>query len=336
MRILLAMSKWDYNDQRRGFSFQYETLFPAFKSLNSVEVRFCDTSHLYSKKIKSRRMFELKEQIKTFQPHQIWFLLSQPDDIDHELLLELKENPKLMTCNWYADDSWRFEDFTTQTVHLFDRAITTDAEAYKKYQALGISGVIKTQWAAAFLKKPAPPQTVRYDVSFCGQPHTDRRLMIETMRRKGFPVETFGYGWSKNGFTHHWNRVRKYFNLPLPSFSLGKVSQQEMHDIFQHSRINLHFSKNSAGSYAIHARTFEVPGLGGFLLSEYVEGLEEYFRIGEEIDVFHDGEELSDKVAYYLANDDLRIKMAEKGFERVAREHMYTHRLTEILKTIGQ
>ena len=33
----------------------------------------------------------------------------------------------------------------------------------------------------------------------------------------------------------------------------------------------------------IKGRNFEIPGCGGFLLTDYVPGLERYFQIGEEI-----------------------------------------------------
>lgn len=328
------MTKWDYHDKKRGNSFQYETFLPAFKQLESVDVRFCDTSHLYSKKVKSKLEMELRSQIKELKPHHVWFTLSLANDISHELLLELKENPDISTLNWYADDSWRFEDFTQKTFHLFNYAITTDAGALAKYQQCGFQNVIKTQWAAAFLRPVAGNSECLNNVSFIGQPHTDRREIVQFLLDKGIDVKTYGYGWNSNFVTYNWNRIRKRLDLPLPAFSLGRVSQQEMHRIIHSSKINLHFSKNSAGSYAIHARTFEITGLGGFLLSEYVEGLEEYFEIGEEIEVFRSNDELADKIKFYLKNESMRQDIAKKGYERVKKEHTYKHRLKKILEQI--
>src|SRR5205807_8777796 len=95
------------------------------------------------------------------------------------------------------------------------------------------------------------------------------------------------------------------------------------------SVISLNFA-NSRGDKQIKARTFEVPGAGGFLLTEDAPGLERFYRIGEEIDSFADVDELEAKIRYYLADPRRRDAVAVRGFERTRDEHTYDSRMREI------
>ncbi len=333
-RILLAMCQWDYNDRGRGTSFEYETFYQGLRDCPGIEVRFCNTATQGSARIKARRVAELKQRIESFQPHIVWSMFSSLKPVDRELFMRLKSRQDPVTVNWFADDSWRYDDFTVEARRLFNYAVTTDRPAYERCLADGHRSVIKSQWAASCLREPGEGARYAYDVSFCGQPHTDRRQMVEHLRRRGIDVAVFGYGWRRSYVARKWNSIRKNLRLPLPAFSMGRVGRDNMHRIMAGSKINLHFAKNSAGSFAIHARTFEVPGAGGFLLSEYAPGLEEYFEIGREIEVFRDADEMIDKVRFYLAHDRQRRAIARSGHKRVVREHTYAHRVRAILDTI--
>ena len=59
-------------------------------------------------------------------------------------------------------------------------------------------------------------------------------------------------------------------------------------------------------SRQIKARTFEVPGAGGFLLSEENPNLAKYFRIGEELVTYRDNRDLAQKIRYYLDQPEER------------------------------
>jgi spore maturation protein CgeB len=82
----------------------------------------------------------------------------------------------------------------------------------------------------------------------------------------------------------------------------------------------------------IKARTFEVPGAGGFLLTETADGLERYYTPGTEIETFTDIENLAKKIRHYLARFEARDAIARAGFERTRREHTYDQRVRELLE----
>lgn len=66
----------------------------------------------------------------------------------------------------------------------------------------------------------------------------------------------------------------------------------------------------------ITARTFEIPGVGGFMLHERTDEAEEYFEVGKECALFTDHDDMVDKIRYYLAHDDERCAVAKAGRQR--------------------
>ena len=84
----------------------------------------------------------------------------------------------------------------------------------------------------------------------------------------------------------------------------------------------------------IKARVVEVPMCGGFLLTSYAEGLEEYFRIGEEIICFTSLQDLISKVKYYLENDEERKKIAAAGYKAALERHTWQREFSYILKEL--
>jgi spore maturation protein CgeB len=84
----------------------------------------------------------------------------------------------------------------------------------------------------------------------------------------------------------------------------------------------------------IKGRNFEIPLAGGFQLTNYVIGLEQYLKIGEEVAVFTTPEDCVTQIAAYLADEPGRARLISAGRERVIKEHTYLHRVEKILEKI--
>ena len=63
--------------------------------------------------------------------------------------------------------------------------------------------------------------------------------------------------------------------------------------------------------------------------------IEEYLKIGEEIEIFDGKEDLINKIAKYMADEEKREKIAESGYKRTTQNHTYKQRLRDILKKIS-
>lgn len=121
--------------------------------------------------------------------------------------------------------------------------------------------------------------------------------------------------------------------VTLPASILGGIlSDQELVQMYSRSKINLGFStcgdthKTEERILQIRLRDFEVPMSGGFYMVEYMDELEEFFDIGREIVCYTDGQDLADKIKYYLRHDSEREKIRQAGYERCLREHTWRKR----------
>ena len=85
----------------------------------------------------------------------------------------------------------------------------------------------------------------------------------------------------------------------------------------------------------IKARNFEIPGCGGFLLTGRADNLDDYYEVGKEIVYFENTQDLIEKVRHYLHHEDERAAIAQAGYQRTSREHLYAHRFPEIFQRLG-
>ncbi len=107
----------------------------------------------------------------------------------------------------------------------------------------------------------------------------------------------------------------------------------EMPKVFYLSKINLNITSRSIES-GVPQRVWDIMAVGGFCLTNYQPELEEYFEIGKDLEVYHNLEELEEKVAYYLQHEEQRVRIAINGYRKVREFHHYRARLTEALEYI--
>jgi len=324
VKILFVDLQYDYGMKDRGINQIGEIGFhQSFLKLgHQVECFY------YDDYLKNLEALQEAVQFKADQvkPDLIYFVLFG-EQFKPETLKALSS--KYKTINWFGDDQWRFENFTKKYAPLFTWSVTTDPFAVSKYRKLGIKNVILSQWAALNLNIPVQaPSQYKYDVSFIGSSHSVRRWFIDTFRKKGINVATFGYGW--------------------PS---GPISLEQMMSVFQESKINLNLGnsvhldmryllhnlknpivawKSSKASSQIKARNFEIPYYGGFQLTEYVPTIESYFNLGQELVCFSNVDEALMLTQHYLENDSEREIIKNAGIKKAREFHTYFNRQKEI------
>jgi spore maturation protein CgeB len=261
---------------------------------------------------------ELEAFAREVEPDLVFFFLFE-DEVERETIARLTANG-LVTFNWFADDHWRFDSFSRHYAPAFSLVSTTDPAAPAKYRAAGCDRVVLTQWAFnPYAYVPQEPD-LRYDVTFVGQRYGGRPKVVRALRRAGVDVRCWGHGWET-----------------------GRLPHDEMVSVFAASRINLNLSNAWGGPLLrrrpivgqIKARMFEVPGSGGFLLTERSPHLERYFEPERELSVFATTDQLVDRVRYWLEHEDERTHTARCGQERVLRDHTYDRRFSEIFGAAG-
>lgn len=328
MRVLYVGMAQDYGDPTRGPSFEEMNFRSALEGMGHDVVAF-DFMAREAAVGRAAMNAELAAVEAEIEPDVVFFILFK-DEIAPETIRGMRAP----TVNWFADDHWRFDDFTTIYAPAFDWSVTTDHEALPKYAALGIDTVVLSQWACNRYAYSKTTDELRHDVTFVGQPHGDRLEVVERLQAVDIAVECWGHGWP-----------------------LGKLDHAGMVDVFSSSRLNLNLANSSTNHWTlrmrvgaivrlrkpwdaprrsqIKGRTFEVPGSGGFLLTDRVPYLEEYFDIGREISTFESTDDLVEKIRHWLAHPGERAAVADAGYRRVLSEHTYDHRFAAIFERMG-
>jgi len=110
------------------------------------------------------------------------------------------------------------------------------------------------------------------------------------------------------------------------------ISQADLIKIYNESKISLNISFASGGNrIQVKGRDFEAVGCGSLLLTKDAKEIREYFIPDEEIVTYRDAIDASEKIEYYLKNEDERERIARKGYDRLIREHTMENRFLSIL-----
>lgn len=306
-KILYLAVKYDYGDKKSGLSFEEYNYYHTLKNINNLEVFRLDIYSIYLKYGKSFTNKIIKEVCVIEGINKIIFFLYE-DIIDHNLLKDISDNYPIETIIWLFDDDKRHNE-TVQLTKCFNKVVTTINQKHELRLEKGMNSYLYQFAANHCLYRNFNLEKI-YDVVFIGQNFGNRQEYINHLNSNGVKVLTYGNGWAN-----------------------GRVTQSEMIDIFNKSKIVLNFSSSYANPDLkfLKGRIFEIPSTGAFLLTEICEELEKFFTIGEDLDCFKDKNELLEKVQLYLSDFNLREKIAKKGESIVINKYTIEKQLEELL-----
>lgn len=316
MIILCVLGRHNYGDSARGEGYEYSNFLDALRRLGH-DVRFFESWSRTEYGGFADLNGRLLRKIESIKPDLVLCVL-----LGYEIWLEtlrlIRERCDTVVINWSTDDSWKYEQFSRFVAPAFDLYATTYPSALEKAKRDGYRNFVLTQWAAngASLTPPLRAQDCRYPVSFVGSAYGNRRRWIEQLAKRGIHVECFGHGWGHG---------------PVPGEKVARIIRESV--------ISLNFADSGLmfrglipyRSRQIKARTFEVPGAGGFLVTEAAEGIERYYAPGEEIIVFEGVENLAERIRHFLKHPEERDRIAWAGHHRTEREHTYEARFRQLL-----
>lgn len=113
----------------------------------------------------------------------------------------------------------------------------------------------------------------------------------------------------------------------------GITTHVQMPRIFRLSKINLNITMKGIQS-GLPLRIWDVLGCGGFLLTNYQAEIPSYFEIGRDLECYESVEDCVAKARYYLQHEDIRMEIAQNGYQKVKMMHTYEHRVASILKML--
>jgi spore maturation protein CgeB len=308
MIVLLLLGKHNYGNPERGVGIEYDAFTNAIRNLGHEAHHFEIWDRACYKDFYELNRALLAE-VNRLRPNII-IAVPMHYELWNETLDIIRSWGDVATICWATDDSWKYSKSSKYIGHHYSAMSTTYDYVIPQYHKDGIEKVLLTQWAAntKYLHHPKPASECVHLVSFVGQAHGNRKAKVKKLAKLGFNVDCYGHGWP-----------------------VGSVALHEIPNIINESVISLNFA-NSYGLNQIKARTFEVPASGGFLMTEYAPGLEDFYEIGKEIVIFENLKDLASKIRYYISHPEDRDSIATAGFERTKNEHTYEKRLDKVIK----
>ncbi|MBI3589578.1 MAG: glycosyltransferase [Candidatus Liptonbacteria bacterium] len=343
LKVIYSGLQRENYQPHRGLSFEYNNFYLTLKNMPGLQV----IEHPFDRILEvGKRKFneELLALVEKEKP-DLFFAFMYTNELDPNFLLKIKHKTKSVA--WFADDYWRFWNYSKTWPPYFSWVITTYSKAIAWYRKQGFENVIPSQWACNDSLYQPLDLKKDIDISFIGQFKTPRGKIIQTLEAAGLKVQTFGYGW--------------------PS---GRISQEKMLEIFSRSKINLNlnvrpsrlspkviarlFFKKSIDKlkldfhllnnlqaylhFAIphtHARPFELAGCRAFVISGLSDDIKQSYAEGEEMIFYTSLRDLIEKIRYYLSHDKEREAIAQSAYQRTLQDHTYKIRFKTLFKKIG-
>ena len=186
MKIILVCNKTLPSKNGRFVDpISYDYVYKNFKKLGH-SVTFYDTVEEQKEslleitlRIKPDLIFCCMTGDKYLTPYEPW------EDIKY-----ITKNNLSKTFNWFCDDAWRFDSFSSKVCWYFHFCSTPEKYCIEKYKKIGYKNIMLGFWHAdAELFNENVEKDI--DVSFCGQLHSNREQFISYLRGEGIDVKHF-------------------------------------------------------------------------------------------------------------------------------------------------
>lgn len=297
-----SISRHAQNRAPFRFDYAFWNFFLPLSNLGHV-VSFFDTSVFGNE--------QFKKDFESFKPDLLFCVMTGdrtvcPDE-PWESIRDVTERGTCKTFNWFCDDTWRFQDFSSNVCHNFHFCSTTEREFIPKFQSIDFENIRYANWHS----NPDAYSTVFCRKSnllgFIGNLNHDRERFISHLRSNSFDVG-----------------------------SIKNASFEDMIHLYSSSLAGLNFTKSASdGKRQMKARIFEIPATRTLLLTERVDGIEEFFNVGNEIMTFENEQDLLEKVQWINGNVEKAFEIALAGHQRYLRDHTSQVRLSNLLSSLS-
>lgn len=287
---------------------------------------------------------ELKiEDIEIFKPDMIFgydygFLMSKDEDLKNYIK---ERSEKFRFVHYFADEPdgklayvdapQLFEEykFLNATTFIWDKDFLEVFEN-SHYLPLAVN-------ANAYKPEIGAPKT--YDISFVGRPLTIKRqeILAALIKTFGKRVNIFSY---ERHFLRSLDDMKNTQLLTEEEMETYKnayrgflTTEKELAEVYQRSKINVNITLQ--GKSSLNYRVFEIPASCGFLITDYMDDLEENFEISRDLEAYRDIGDLVDKIKFYLKNPQIAERIAINGAIKTAKKHSFTARANTLLRICG-
>jgi spore maturation protein CgeB len=299
MRILLTINK-TYRGQIDG---GYYNFYLPFKALGH-EVYFYDTVNPEEK--------NYSKIVESFKPDLIFCCMTGNKHITpHEPWEQIKKETtsgRTKTFNWFLDDTWRFDNFSSKTCHYFNVCSTSEPSYIQRFKNIGYNNIILGLHHLNFGVFPERKyEDKNIDASFIGSLTNGRKSFFNSINKK--------------------IKIKK----------IHGVAHKEMLDCHTRTKIGINLTINDNDprkQTQLKLRIMEVTAGKGLLLTQYHKGIESLFEIDREIVTFNSINEFEKKFNFLIKRPKLIKKMSLLGHEKFLKEHESKVRVKKLLEQI--
>lgn len=269
----------------------------------------------------------LRKAIQTGKFDLVFYQTSGREPVDTSALADLSR--KVCIAAWNSDDDWQWETTRCIAGH-FTFMTTTYPQVYAQNHSL-YSGLLLSQWACLG-KYGDFSRSKDIGFSFAGAAYGSRNAPCRYLRSKA-SLDCFGQG----SRLANWGLPYVRGILKLPWLSGPALHFREINEIWNRSRISYTPMRGGPRGevLSIKSRTFDMGLSGTLMLCEHSPHLERYYEPGKECITFESLDDCAEKALWYLAHEAERASIARRYRERTLREHLWTHRFTDLLKQMG-
>lgn len=282
---------------------------------------FCWQSFRFSNGIEATRK-AIIEKANELNPDVILLHIQNSEIFDLQTFIELQKIGKVINFTFDARPFVKFEWMYLAAKHI---SLTCFAcrEDVEECNRRGIENIMLSQSSCNFIwynKWPIIPPTEKQfpEVAFIGNNYKgannefplsgERQEMIESLYER-FGDKFTAYGLGQNG---------------------GIVNPQQEIEIYNRCKIVI--CHNNLGRFKYQSdRVWRAMGCGAFVLLKSEPGVGEMFSIEKHCDIWHDFEDLKEKIQYYLDNENERAEIAVAGMQWARTTQRWQDRIKEML-----
>ncbi len=127
-----------------------------------------------------------------------------------------------------------------------------------------------------------------------------------------------------------WKRSIPEYKYVMSKLSMGKIPQEDVPVLYSSAKINLNCTAQDCVDWdVITLRTYEVLACQGFLITDRTPVAEQTM---DDCMVFTDGgQDLAEKIDFYLSHEQEKNLIARKGYEYVIRHATIQQRMKELV-----
>lgn len=242
---------------------------------------------------------EIINELISFMPDMIWMQLQTSNIVSHDTV-DLAREAGVFVMNWMGDIRPEFPEWIARMGVHANLTCFSNMNDVDRLNSLGIRSDYLQIGYDHHIYTPHGDLDKRSEIVFFGNNYGNsfplsgmRREMVSMLKSQYRSFGVFGRGWNQSD--------GDFMRDPMGEAAIYRGAK---------IAINLsHFDYRRCSS----SRLYKILGSGAFCLTKHYPEIEKDFEDGIHLVVWHDLEDLKEKIDYYLDSDYTRSTIAEQG-----------------------